>query len=203
MTTIQAGFFGNYVAFCGRCGRGLTNPISVGRGIGPICWRTINGNGGNGNMNQVLNFDAMPQIPGAISQEYHYEGIGQCDCVCGLQRGRNPQTGQDFIILTELPGNTGTSVTNWVEALATQVMQRFGLNPAKTIIIEHYPERGDHVLFEETWDLVQPNWVNGVAKCPQDRHMWKHLTEQEAFALIGLDSLTNAPADAESKKEEA
>jgi len=139
-------------------------------------------------MKGVQNFDAMPQISGAISQEYHYEGIGRCDCVCGLQHGRNPQTGQDFIILTELPRNTGTSVTNWVEALATQAMRRFGLDPAKAIIIEHYPERdGDYALFEETWDLVQPDWVNGIAKCPQDRHMWKHLGRAAAFVLMGLE----------------
>jgi hypothetical protein len=26
---------------CGKCGRKLTNPISVRRGIGPICWEKI------------------------------------------------------------------------------------------------------------------------------------------------------------------
>ena len=139
-------------------------------------------------MKGIQNFDAMPQIPGAISQEYRYKGIGGCNCICGLQRGRNPQTRQNFIILTELPENKGTSITNWIEHLATQVVQEFGLDPTDTTIIEHYPERGEYETFPETWDLVRPDWVNGVAKCPQSRHMWKHLTKQQAFALIGLDT---------------
>lgn len=69
MTTIQAGLFGNYLAFCGCCGRGLTNPLSVKRGIGPICWGK-NHKGGNGKMDGIQNRNAMPRIPGAVSQEY-------------------------------------------------------------------------------------------------------------------------------------
>lgn len=41
MPIIQQGLFGDYLAYCGRCGRGLRNPLSVKRGIGPVCWRKM------------------------------------------------------------------------------------------------------------------------------------------------------------------
>lgn len=137
-------------------------------------------------MSEVLNREVYPNIPGAVSQEYHYTGFWGCQCVCGLQYGRNHETGKDFVILTELSTNQGTSVTNMVEHLATQVLGELGLDPANTLIFEHYPERGNKWdPFPESWDLVIPDWENGEARVPQGRHMWQHITREEALALIG------------------
>ena len=86
--------------------------------------------------NHAPALDSLPRIPQTVSQLYEYEGFHGCACVCGLQHGRNHETGKDFVILTELPGNTGTSVTNMVEVLAAQVLRRLGLDPANAIIIE-------------------------------------------------------------------
>lgn len=37
MIAYQYGMFGPGVAFCAICGRRLSDPQSVGRGIGPVC----------------------------------------------------------------------------------------------------------------------------------------------------------------------
>jgi len=135
----------------------------------------------------VLDYGTYPDIPGTVAQEFRYKGYWGCDCICGLQCGHNPQTGHDFIILTELPSNKGTSVTNMVEHLATEAIARLGLDPSNTLIFEYYPARGKHYLTPETWDLVSPDWRDGVAHVPSERHMWKRLTRQEALELMGVD----------------
>jgi len=191
MTAIQQGMFGGYLAYCSRCGRGLTNPLSVKRGIGPICWK-IKGNGGS-EMSEILDREVYPSIPSATAREYPYKGFGGCECVCGLQHGSTP-SGKNFVILTELPDNPGTSVTNMVEELATQALRQLGLDPANTLIFEHYPERGNKWNpFPESWDLILPDWEmcpDGymAAQVPHDHHMWKRLTREEVLALIGVAS---------------
>lgn len=139
-------------------------------------------------MPQLVDSHIFPYILGSTSTEYRYKGFWNCDCVCGLQHGRNHQTDKNFVILTELPQNEGTSVTNFVEHLATQVLRQLGFDPLNTIIIEHYPERGSKFNpLPESWDLVLPDWDNGIAKVPRDHHLWQHLTRQEALKLIGVE----------------
>ena len=134
--------------------------------------------------------NAQPNIPGASARLYDFEGPWRSRSVCGLQHIRNQSTGKDVIVLTEVPENHGTSVTNFVECLATMIVAELGLDPVNTIIIEHYPERGDEWhSFPETWDLVLPDWVKGIAKVPRTRHMWKSLTRAQAYQLIGCEDL--------------
>lgn len=40
---IEKGFELHHEGRCGKCGRPLTNPLSIKRGIGPECWDNMNG----------------------------------------------------------------------------------------------------------------------------------------------------------------
>ncbi len=140
---------------------------------------------------EYLTLEDLPNIPGAASSLYQYEGFWHCPCVCGLQTGELTD-GRNFIVFTELPQNEGTSVTNMVERLVTWVVSMRGYDPANTVIIEHYPKRGEEICEQETWDLVLPEWVNGIARVPNEvgRWMWKHMTAAEAKALLGIVEVT-------------
>ncbi len=140
---------------------------------------------------EYLALEDLPNIPGATSILYHYEGFWHCSCVCGLQTGELAD-GRNFIVFTELPQNEGTSVTNMVEDLATQAVRMFGYDPANMVIVEHYPI-GAGPCGGETWDLVLPEWVNGIAEVPneQGRWMWKHMPVKEAKALLGIMEVTS------------
>jgi hypothetical protein len=46
------------------------------------------------------------------------------------------------IVMTELPDNPGTSVTNAVEIIARKVCKEYSMNPLFVTFIEHYPQRG-------------------------------------------------------------
>jgi hypothetical protein len=57
------------------------------------------------------------------------------------------------VVLSELPTNTGQSVTNAVEQLAGEVMLANVLPTNATVVIEHYPAES-HPPEDETYDLV-------------------------------------------------
>ena len=71
------------------------------------------------------------------------------------------------VILTELPNNKGTSITNAIETLTTQVYRQYleGIEPQTIQWIEHYseqdnePEHFDIVSLEFNTDcFVNPKW---------------------------------------------
>jgi hypothetical protein len=91
---------------------------------------------------------------------FTYRGYGNRKATCGLEVYGN------IVIATELAENTGTSITNAAESLATDLCCAFGIKPSDLILIEHY--EGDRILAEH-WDLVKfgvrsddvfmhPNW---------------------------------------------
>ena len=135
------------------------------------------------------------QVEGSMCLEYQYTGFWNSAGICGVQHGRNEKTGQYYVILTELPDNRGTSVTNLVEQLATEVVNMLGYPVNSTVILEHYPERGGREQFPETWAVVRPDWIRGKATNPKDRHMWKHISRAEVLKLVG------APAEEEKEKQ--
>ena len=46
------------------------------------------------------------------------------------------------VLVTDLgDGNPGPSVTNAAEEIATEVLRRYGLDPARTLFVEHYDGR--------------------------------------------------------------
>lgn len=100
-----------------------------------------------------------------------------------------------IIVFSELTGdlvylgeNTGTSITNRAETLATAWRRRY---PGRAMtFVEHYPARGahwqrDHGVvwqFGETFDLVRPNWSN-AEQCYANV-TWRHLGRAALEALI-------------------
>ena len=106
-----------------------------------------------------------------IDQIYHYKGYYDCPSQCRLQVNGN------VVIVTDLDGDTGTSITNMAEHLATQVINEFGIKPENLVWIEHYPERG-HPLdrFPENFDLVTFTWDGQRFRKP----VWKPMISEVA-----------------------
>ena len=89
------------------------------------------------------------------------------------------------VVMTEPPDNPGMSITNAVEAVATQVVAREGLDLTRTIWLEHYPDRhppgmARDRMFDESYDLVRFIWAGPVARSP----VWKRLDEDVVDALL-------------------
>lgn len=60
--------------------------------------------------------------------------------VCGLELLRCTK-GRTLAVATELKNNPGLSITNAAERLASSVCDRFGINPALLVWVEHYGYR--------------------------------------------------------------
>ena len=107
---------------------------------------------------------------------YNYEGFHGCACICDLEITKN------LVIVSEMPENEGTSVTNFAEQLATQVCREFEIQPKHLIWVEHYPERGDwkELGYPESYDLVSFNLNdNGVFSNPR----WTGITPAVVDAM--------------------
>lgn len=107
-----------------------------------------------------------------IDFTYHYPGFGSCHSKCRLRCFTGDPTASPVVILTELPENEGTSITNMIEYLATVslILLPKGYPPA--VIFEHYregiaPSRDpwgegetfDRVLFsEDAPPFGKPRW---------------------------------------------
>ena len=103
-------------------------------------------------------------------REFKYLGFWNCDSKCGVEiikREDNPDS--PVVVLTELPDNPGTSVTNMVEDIATMVYREFlsDYDPEKIVWIEHYP----HEFYQKsfalrhkegigTYDLVKMKYIH-------------------------------------------
>lgn len=95
--------------------------------------------------------------PGAPSRfpQFEYAGFHGCASFCALELVPLGD-GRTLVIAIERADNPGTSVTNASELLASFVCDRFGIDPAKLVWVEHYgyasptfPERGyDRVEFQ-------------------------------------------------------
>ncbi len=90
--------------------------------------------------------------------EYPYKGFGNCDSKCGLKIYQQPD--RAIVLMTELPDNEGTSVTNCAEHLATKIREQYlaDLQIQNIIWIEHYPKNKKNGNFEDTYDLVNLKW---------------------------------------------
>lgn len=88
------------------------------------------------------------------------------------------------VILSELADNTGISVTNTAEELATEIARLYHLTPATTTWIEHYgPFSYSDGRRDETFDEITFTWHNGIASRPD----WHRLTVTELLAILPGD----------------
>jgi hypothetical protein len=93
---------------------------------------------------------------------------------------------RSLVIATEVPDNTGTSVTNACEELATQVCQRLALDPRHVVWVEHYgyPSRCDpervRTYYLVTFASIHPR-RSPIFEGPN----WRPMTEMD-WRSLGL-----------------
>jgi len=109
---------------------------------------------------------------------YSYRGFGLCESKCHIEAMLDEKTSRVIVIATELPDNSGTSITNFAEYLATEIFNRLRYEakiiPENFIWIEHYPERGTvHYPLVEDYDRVYFEIENGKFAHPK----WEHIKE--------------------------
>lgn len=139
MTIIQSGLFGNIAVFCERCGRPLSNPLSIRAHQGPIC----RGRTGAKDMPKEKKIDMREW-----GTRFNYKGFGGCDCHCYIKVNHH------VVICTEAPDNEGTSITNLAEAVAQAVSVAYNIPFNRLIWIEHYPHNSFSSI-SETFDRVE------------------------------------------------
>jgi len=108
---------------------------------------------------------------------------------CRLHWLRRRILGQEkvIVIATELPTNTGTSITNRIEHLAGAICRSHRFDPQRLILIEHYPDQrpiGSKLrdsLREEHFSLVSCHREGGKFTRPQ----WLRLTRKQVETLFG------------------
>ena len=123
--------------------------------------------------------------------EIKYSGLRNCDSRCSIDVVElNNSPDRIVVILTELPNNTGTSITMMIENIATKVYHKYltKYDPDKIIWIEHYPpeyfKRVDPIL------KTQENEKYGTYKIVR----MKYIKDNRAYAdpewvSISLDEL--------------
>ncbi len=115
-------------------------------------------------------------IDTAFSWKGFGNGFGAWESKCRL-RIYDTAT-ETVVIATELPDNTGTSITNAAQYIATLVVMHYGLDPHSLVWIEHYPPTDD---FEESFDQVTFPWDGKRFHAPQ----WRRLQQDDIARLTG------------------
>lgn len=125
---------------------------------------------------------------------YEYHGLWTPGASCGLQIFSS-LIDVPTVVLSELPCNGNTSVTNLVECIAAEVLQKYlpgqiGKNPPFHCV-EHYP-RDDRSKVQETFDLVTfelnapaPCWLGGRSRTTLGEPEWRRLERNELERMIG------------------
>lgn len=142
----------------------------------------------------------QPELPAPatllIDERYEYRGYYSAG---GVTRVRlyDRQDAAPVMLLTELPENANTSVTNLLEYLVAEIgtllmPHRFD-DEQPFIVIEHYPaqhhgrqmleERFARVTFED-WKLRR-QWLGGVERKRIGQPTWTQLTDVDLIALLG------------------
>ena len=134
----------------------------------------------------------FPAATPTIDERYAFRGYHADGAVCRV-RVFEPAGRPPVIMVTELPENPNTSVTNMAEFLAAELLERLfparvGL-PKPVVWIEHYPPRGrsgddfDRVDFDD-WLPRNERFNNGWRRRLGDPD-WRRLTPDDVVALIG------------------
>jgi hypothetical protein len=125
---------------------------------------------------------------------YEYHRLWTPGASCGLQIFPSP-IDVPTVVLSELPCNRNTSVTNLVECIAAEVLQKYlpeqiGKNPPFHCV-EHYP-REEGSKLQETFDLVTFElnapascWVGGKSRITLGEPQWRRLEHSELERMIG------------------
>lgn len=145
----------------------------------------------------------QPELPAPatllIDERYEYRGYHSDG---GVTRVRlyDRQAASPVMLLTELPENTNTSLTNMLEYLVAEIgtllmPHRFDEDEPFTVI-EHYPAQPEsriRELVDERYARVQfadwklrRQWLGGVERKRIGQPSWQHLAHDELVALLGV-----------------
>jgi hypothetical protein len=137
---------------------------------------------------------ALPAQPPARlvhDGHWHYRGYHGCPSVCHLRvyEPTNPQEPL-VVVFTELRDQTGTSVTNRIEHLATQIWRWLERPQRGITVIEHYPPRGVHVATSrgERWQFAEEFDLVEMTRTEDERFEkphWKPSTRAAIEQMIG------------------
>ena len=108
---------------------------------------------------------------------FNYTDRNNSECVCDIEQHGN------VIIMTELAENTGASVTNSCDYIATQYAGRFGFDLDNLIFVERYDRRSytnAGTLETDNLSLISFKRAGSRLYSPQ----WKHISGAELDALI-------------------
>ncbi len=114
----------------------------------------------------------------AIDEIYEYLGYFNSEAFCKVRvfYGLN-----DIVIIEELRENTGTSITNMIEVLATQLLDKYNLSCGSVTWLEYYGYcTGD---IGESWSIVTFDWDGVQYKHPQ----WKHIDYKDAKKILDIE----------------
>jgi hypothetical protein len=91
--------------------------------------------------------------------QHNYKGFGAhpSKCMVYVKKVTNPRYGDTTFICFEDLG-VGTSVTNASEQLATEIVEKLGLEPEKTRFFETYDKK--------TLDEISYSWLDYKASSP-------------------------------------
>jgi hypothetical protein len=98
------------------------------------------------------------------------------------------------VLLTEVSNNPGQSITAASEVIATSLAKRYGLDPATTLWIEHWPAESTSKPSEAAYAAVNYTWTTGIASQPH----WRRLSRERAEEMTGtsLQAPLSAAPDA-------
>ena len=105
-----------------------------------------------------------------------YDGYYGCDSHCRLRIFRDGAT--VVAIVTEMPDNPGTSVTNAIEILDLKICTECACTPSTFMLFESYPDQDD-------LDLVR---FHKVSTNPLEfsNPYWKRYTKVHVEGLLGV-----------------
>ncbi len=129
---------------------------------------------------------------------WHYKGYHGTPSICVLRLYQpraedgtldNPEALPPAVALfTEAHNNEGTSVTNKIEALATQAWEYLGKPEKPPIIIENYPNRGVYNTTKDKWQFPESFDIVEFDRKPDGsfvRPRWRRIPRSEVEKLIG------------------
>jgi hypothetical protein len=87
------------------------------------------------------------------------------------------------VIISELKANQGTSATNCIETVVSDITRKYKLDPEKTVFIHHCPEGQGMFWGREDFHRVPVKW-KGDAFEMTTSGKWQELTRSEVEQLI-------------------
>jgi hypothetical protein len=113
----------------------------------------------------------------SVQMVWQFKGLHGAPSKCGVSVFPR-QGGGKVVLFTELADNEGTSVTNYIEHLATSIRAGGLVQPEDIVLwFEHYPESPSHA---ESFDVVSFEQYDGGYLRPH----WRRTTRQYFESLI-------------------